>query len=93
MQWLKMVEGDSINGHHRGIEYYARIFVDRLVDGLADLELEILGPNGEEFLQDVVHTWIFKRLTQGLRNSHLLLQLTHLHHQLRLNAKINYRIH
>jgi hypothetical protein len=33
--------------------------VDRVVDGWADLELEIPGPNGGEFLQDVVHTWIF----------------------------------
>jgi hypothetical protein len=33
--------------------------VGRVVDGWADLELEIPGPNGEEFLQDVVHTWIF----------------------------------
>jgi hypothetical protein len=55
----KTAEGDSITGHHHGIEYYAKVFVDRVVDGLADLEQEILGHNGEEFLQDVVHTWIF----------------------------------
>jgi hypothetical protein len=24
----KTVEGDSLTGHHRGIEYYARVFVD-----------------------------------------------------------------
>jgi hypothetical protein len=55
----KTVEGDSITSHHRGIEYYARVFVDQVVDGWADLELEVPGPNGEEVLQDVVHTWIF----------------------------------
>jgi hypothetical protein len=55
----KTVEGDRIMGHHRGIEYYARVFVDRVVDGWADLELEVPGPNGEEVLQDAVHTWIF----------------------------------
>jgi hypothetical protein len=33
--------------------------VDRVVDGLADMELEVPGPNGEEVLQDVVHIWIF----------------------------------
>jgi hypothetical protein len=55
----KTVEGDNITGHHLGIEYYAKVFVDRVVDGWADMELEISGPNGEEFLQDVVHTWIF----------------------------------
>jgi hypothetical protein len=36
-----------------------KCFVDRVVDGWADLELEIPGPNGEEFLQDAMHTWIF----------------------------------
>jgi hypothetical protein len=55
----KTNEGDSITGHPRGIEYYARVVVDRVVDGWANLELEILGPNREEVLQDVVHTWIF----------------------------------
>jgi hypothetical protein len=55
----KTDEGGSITGHPRGIEYYARVVVDRVVDGWANLELEILGPNGEEVLQDVVHTWIF----------------------------------
>jgi hypothetical protein len=55
----KTVEGDSLTGHHRGIEYYAKVFVDRVVDGWADMELEVSGPNGEEVLQDVVHTWIF----------------------------------
>jgi hypothetical protein len=29
----KTVEGDRITGHHCGIEYYARVFVDRLIDG------------------------------------------------------------
>jgi hypothetical protein len=43
----KIVEGGSITGHHCGIVYYARVFVDRVVDGWADLELEIPGPNGE----------------------------------------------
>jgi hypothetical protein len=70
----KTIEGDSITGHHQGIEYYARVFVDRVFDGWADLELEIPGPNEEKFLQDVVHTWIFwpkahKRITQ-LTNRH-----------------------
>jgi phosphatidylserine/phosphatidylglycerophosphate/cardiolipin synthase-like enzyme len=55
----KIVEGDSITGHNPGIEYYARVFVDRVLDGWVDLELEVPGPNGEVFLQDVVHTWIF----------------------------------
>jgi hypothetical protein len=55
----KTVEGDSITSHHRGTEYYARVFVDREVNGWADLEPEIPGPNGEEVLQDAVHTWIF----------------------------------
>jgi hypothetical protein len=55
----KTIEGDSITRHHHGIEYYARVFVDRVVDGWADLELEKPGSNREEFLKDVVHTWIF----------------------------------
>jgi hypothetical protein len=33
--------------------------VDRVVDGWADLELEIPGPNREEFLQNAAHTKIF----------------------------------
>jgi hypothetical protein len=53
------VEGDNITGQYQGIEYCAKVFVDRVVDGWADLELEIPGPNGEEFLQYIVHTWIF----------------------------------
>jgi hypothetical protein len=32
--------------------------VDRVVDGWADLELEVPRPIGEEVLQDAVHTWI-----------------------------------
>jgi hypothetical protein len=52
-------QDDRIIGHHHGIEYYARVFVDWVVDGWADLELEVPGPNGEEFVQDDVHTWIF----------------------------------
>jgi hypothetical protein len=55
----KTVEGDSLTGHHCGIEYYAKFFVDRVVDGWADLELEVPRPIGEEVLQDAVHTWIF----------------------------------
>jgi hypothetical protein len=55
----KIVEGDSITGHHCRIEYYDNVFVDRVVDGWADMELEVPGPNGEEVLQDVVHIWIF----------------------------------
>jgi hypothetical protein len=30
-----------------------------VVDGWANLELHIPRHNGEEFIQDVVHTWIF----------------------------------
>jgi hypothetical protein len=45
--------------HHSGIEYYTKVFVDRVVYGWAGLELEIPGPNEEEFLQEAVHTWIF----------------------------------
>jgi hypothetical protein len=91
----KTVEGDSITGHHRGIEYYAIVCVDRVVNGWADLKLEIPGPNGEDFFQDVVHTWIsWPKARIRITQQPPSLQLTRLHHQPPcLNAKINYRIH
>ena len=51
--------GDSITGHHLSVGYYAKVFLDRVVDSWADLELEIPGPDGEEYLGDAVHGWIF----------------------------------
>jgi hypothetical protein len=59
----KIVEGDSITGHHRGIEYYTRVFVDRVLYGWADLELEVPGPNGEEVLQDGILGFFGPKLT------------------------------
>jgi hypothetical protein len=43
----KTVEGDSLTGHHHGVEYYAKVFVDGVVDGWADLELEVPGLMGK----------------------------------------------
>ena len=44
-------------------EGYARVMVDRVEKGWEDLDLEILGGDGEEELGQALHTWIYWKKT------------------------------